>query len=134
MFGIGLPELLVILAVALIVVGPDKLPELAKTLARHVVELKKAANSLKYSLQDEDPRKPWEKVTPENPQIASQIPHKHFQEVRFPAEDGQPRPGVGENGGEPAAAGSGPAVAGIDGSEGERAVPEQAAKGQEKEG
>lgn len=53
MFGIGLPELIVIMAVALIVVGPEKLPDLAKTLAKQVLELKKAANSLKDSLKDE---------------------------------------------------------------------------------
>lgn len=70
MFGIGLPELLLIMAIALIVVGPDKLPELAKTLARQMVELKRAANALKDSLQDEDDRPAWEKGTPEQPQIA----------------------------------------------------------------
>ncbi len=53
MFGIGLPELILIMALALIVVGPDKLPGLAKTVAKQVLELKKAANSLKDSLQDE---------------------------------------------------------------------------------
>lgn len=54
MFGIGLPELIVILAVALIVVGPEKLPGLAKTVAKQVLELKKAANALKESLKDEE--------------------------------------------------------------------------------
>ena len=34
MFGIGLPELILIMAVALIVVGPQKLPELAKALGK----------------------------------------------------------------------------------------------------
>lgn len=53
MFGIGLPELILIMALALIVVGPDKLPGLAKTVAKQILELKKAANSLKDSLQDE---------------------------------------------------------------------------------
>jgi sec-independent protein translocase protein TatB len=54
MFGIGLPELILIMAIALIVVGPEKLPELAKTLARQIVELKRAANALKDSLQEDD--------------------------------------------------------------------------------
>ena len=53
MFGIGFPELILILAIALIVVGPEKLPELAKTLARQMVELKRAANALKESLNEE---------------------------------------------------------------------------------
>ena len=54
MFGIGFPELILIMAVALIVVGPDKLPELAKSLGKGIVELKKAASSLKDSLNEED--------------------------------------------------------------------------------
>ena len=55
MFGIGLPEMLVILAVALIVVGPDKLPELARSLARGVIELKKAAETVKEDLMSANP-------------------------------------------------------------------------------
>jgi len=54
MFGIGLPEMIVILAVALIVVGPDKLPDLAKSLAKGVLELKRTLNQVKDSLADED--------------------------------------------------------------------------------
>lgn len=53
MFGIGLPEMIVILAVALIVVGPDKLPELARSLAKGVNELKNTMNQVKESLSEE---------------------------------------------------------------------------------
>lgn len=61
MFGIGLPELILIMAVALIVVGPDKLPELAKSLGKGIVELKKAASSLKESLNEVDEETPsWD--------------------------------------------------------------------------
>jgi len=58
MFGIGLPELILIMAVALIVVGPDKLPELAKSLGKGIVELKKAASGLKESLNEVDEETP----------------------------------------------------------------------------
>ncbi|WP_084456306.1 twin-arginine translocase TatA/TatE family subunit [Desulfogranum mediterraneum] len=54
MFGIGLPEMIVIFAVALIVVGPDKLPELARSLAKGVFEMKKAVQQLKSNLSEED--------------------------------------------------------------------------------
>ena len=61
MFGIGLPELILIMAVALIVVGPEKLPELARSLGKGIVELKKAASSLKESLNENDEdSQPWE--------------------------------------------------------------------------
>lgn len=92
MFGIGLPELILIMAVALIVVGPEKLPELAKTLARQMIELKKAANTLKNSLNDDgDDLKPWEKITPDNPQIAHHRPRENdsiFQSASIQIEEG----------------------------------------------
>jgi Tat protein translocase TatB subunit len=53
MFGIGLPELLLILALALIVLGPDKLPQLARQIARYIGELKRASEELKSQLNIE---------------------------------------------------------------------------------
>jgi len=51
MFGIGMPEMILILAVALIVIGPKKLPDLAKSLGRAFGEFKKATSDLKDSLE-----------------------------------------------------------------------------------
>ncbi len=53
MFGIGLPEMILILALALIVVGPDKLPDLARSLAKGILDLKKTAEGLKASFAEE---------------------------------------------------------------------------------
>ena len=53
MFGIGMPEMFLILAIALIVVGPRKLPELAKTIGSAMGEFKKATNNLKDSIKSD---------------------------------------------------------------------------------
>ena len=47
MFGIGFQELLVILVVALIVLGPQRLPEVAKSLGKFYRELKSAVDDVK---------------------------------------------------------------------------------------
>ena len=54
MFGIGFPELLLILAIALIVVGPSKLPDLARALGRGYAEFRKATNELRETLDQDD--------------------------------------------------------------------------------
>jgi TatA/E family protein of Tat protein translocase len=58
MFGIGLPELMVILVVALLVFGPTKLPELARSLGRGLAEFRRASSDLRQSFTEatEEPR------------------------------------------------------------------------------
>jgi Tat protein translocase TatB subunit len=50
MFGLGMPEIFLILAIALIVIGPKKLPDLAKTLGRAMGEFKRSAQDFKKSI------------------------------------------------------------------------------------
>lgn len=54
MFGISMPEMFLILAIAIIVIGPKKLPDLAKTIGRAIGELKKAAGDFKESMDIDD--------------------------------------------------------------------------------
>jgi TatA/E family protein of Tat protein translocase len=54
MFGsLGMPELVIILVIALIVFGPRKLPELGRSLGKSIGEFRKASNELKHTLDEE---------------------------------------------------------------------------------
>ncbi len=59
MFGIGVPELIVILVIALVVFGPGKLPEIGNALGKGIRDFKKA-----FEGADEDVKKVETKVDP----------------------------------------------------------------------
>ena len=58
MFGIGMQELIIIAIIALLIVGPKKLPDLAKTLGKSFGELRKAADDIsddfKKTMKDDE--------------------------------------------------------------------------------
>ncbi|MDI6781146.1 MAG: Sec-independent protein translocase protein TatB [bacterium] len=53
MFGIGTQELIVIMIIALIVIGPNKLPEIGRVLGRGLREIKKATDEIKNQVSAE---------------------------------------------------------------------------------
>ncbi|NLT24802.1 MAG: twin-arginine translocase subunit TatB [Syntrophorhabdus sp.] len=71
MFGIGLPELILIMIVALLVVGPKKLPELARSIGKALHQVKSMTDDVKQSFEEvtsddlEEPRKEEEAQTTE---------------------------------------------------------------------
>ena len=71
---IGLPEMLIILVVALIFFGPRKLPELGRSLGRSINEFKRASNELRNTLDDEIRSEERKAVSQGNPTDPANIP------------------------------------------------------------
>ena len=77
MFGIGMPELVLILAVALIVLGPRRLPEIARALGKGMAEFRRATDELKEELRqvEDDIQQATPSIAPEdNPSSAKPAP------------------------------------------------------------
>ena len=53
MFGVGLPEMMIIAVVALVFIGPDKLPGVLRSIGKGLVQLKRATSDVRTTVQDE---------------------------------------------------------------------------------
>ena len=53
MGSIGMPELIIIMVIALVIFGPRKLPELGRSLGKSLGEFKRASNELRNTLEEE---------------------------------------------------------------------------------
>ena len=73
MFGIGLPELFIILIIALVVLGPDKLPDLARAIGKGIGEFRKATDEIKESFSTNDDLRDIKKSLSESKQELSKM-------------------------------------------------------------
>ena len=84
MGSLGMPEILMILVIALIIFGPRKLPELGKTLGQSLAQFRKASEDFKRQWEDEVEIEKRRLDAPPNPPVE---PPDHTEPVSATVED-----------------------------------------------
>ncbi|MFP4083412.1 MAG: TatA/E family twin arginine-targeting protein translocase [Desulfonatronovibrio sp.] len=84
MFGIGTTEIIVIMVVALLVLGPKKLPEIAKSLGKTLAEFRRVSTDVKRTIEMEVDR---EEETRAKKKIRQEMAKKASQESHSPEEE-----------------------------------------------
>ncbi|MBW2039304.1 MAG: twin-arginine translocase subunit TatB [Deltaproteobacteria bacterium] len=85
MFGIGMTELLIILGLALILIGPKKLPDLARSLGKTMGELRKATDDLKETISEEI--EPIKKEIPDKEELEEALKERFLAEEEEDKDD-----------------------------------------------
>lgn len=89
MFGIGTAEILIILLIALIVLGPSEIPKIARTLGRGMREIERAKDELKKTIEFEEDlyeakkkesrqKNSTSRDEPESPEGIDDLPSRHI--------------------------------------------------------
>lgn len=90
MFGIGVPELVLILIIGLIVFGPGKLPEMGRTLGKGIREFRKASNALSQAINAPE-NQPQQPAAPApQPQQPAAAPQESAAPAAKPAVEAKP--------------------------------------------
>lgn len=99
MFDLGMQEILIVLVVALVFIGPKRLPEIARTLGRAFIELRRAGEELKgqidlAEIMREEPTFPAEPPAPPDEKLQAQEASSSAsdslrEENRSPKEDNE---------------------------------------------
>lgn len=94
MFGIGLPELILIMIVALLVVGPKKLPELARSLGKALHQVKSMTDDVKQTFEedfaeDDKPGRDASEASGENEPLTTEaeVDARPDEEAHIPGEE-----------------------------------------------
>lgn len=92
MFGIGFPELMLIMVIGLFIIGPEKLPDIAKTLGKTLAEFKKVVDGVKDSIEEEQAKVEKSLETPGDTMSLkekSDALTKEYEETKEETEEGE---------------------------------------------
>ncbi|MBW1709778.1 MAG: twin-arginine translocase TatA/TatE family subunit [Deltaproteobacteria bacterium] len=82
MFGIGTQELIIILVIALVIIGPKHLPDMAKALGRGIGEFRRATNELKKTIDADDDLKEITKSLSEAKEEVYSMVREEISEIK----------------------------------------------------
>ena len=81
MFGLHMPELIIILVVALLIFGPKKLPEMGASIGKSIKEFRKGMNEISHPKEEKDDEVKVPNAEVQQRELASKSVNNEFQDV-----------------------------------------------------